>query len=59
MSFSAKQPVWALVNKSTQTFDSTKTGIRTFETRVDARIEKSDGQKVVRLSATDASYNYK
>ena len=59
MSFSAEQPVWALVNKSTQTFDSTKNGIRTFETRTAARKSRDTDQKVVKLSATESSYSYR
>jgi len=59
MSFSAEQPVWALVNKSTQTFEATKSGIRTFETRTVARQERGTDQKVVKLSASDASFSYR
>lgn len=59
MTISVDQPVWALVNKSTQTFDSTKTGIRTFETRTAARETRSSDQKVVKLSASNASYSYR
>lgn len=57
MTFSAEQPVWALINKSTQNYVGTKSGIKTFETRSDARQARSSNtEQVVRLSAAPASY---
>jgi len=55
----ADEPVWALVNKSDNSYVTTKEGLRTFDTRADARSSRTGGQKVVKLIATDASYSYR
>ena len=59
MPFSADKPVWALVNKSNNTFISTQTGIKTFETRAAARAARVNDEQVRRLDSQPASYNYR
>ena len=60
MTIDADSPVWAIVNKSNNNFVRTKTGIRAYSSRAEAREHCLAGeQKVVKLTARDASFNYR